>query len=404
MALPENINDREYRKFVENQYGDVAVRTKEEFGSYTSTVNTTLTNLGAGEVFTGTWELVEGFVSVLTACLSSSDGTLEMQFSIDGVGVYDSTLSYQVFAGINEVHRLTATRKYYRSVFTNGSVAQTSFQLITTIGSHTALSAPLNLSLQQDADSIVVRTVSEEMDIANSKRTGMKIVNKSGRNPDVDSASVPEDIWGGGGVYTGFPTTAAELVTVVSTSVNDTAAGTGARIVTIEGLDADGNMQSENITLNGLTKVNSVNTYYRVHRAYVISSGLSNTAFNAGILTIQHLTTVANIFSSIQIGLNYSTSSVYTVPVGYTAFLKHFDVSCSKSTAAIIEGALWFRPYGKSPVMFHQFSASDVFTFTDEFYGGLVFTSLTDIAFRVTSCSANNVVVDNTFDLLIVKD
>lgn len=404
MALPNNINDREYRKFVENQSGDVAVRTKEEYASYTSSVNTTEITLGSGAVYTGTWELVEGFVSVLTACLSSSDGVLQMQFSNDGVGTYDSTLSYQVFANVNEVHRLTITRKYFRSVFTNSSTAQSSFQLITTIGNHTALSAPLNLALQQDADAVVVRTVSEEFDIANNKRSGISIVNKSGRNRDIDSASVPEDIWGGGSVYTGFPTTAAELITVVSTSVNDAAAGTGARIVTIEGLDESGNRQSENITLNGLTKVNYVNTYYRVHRSYVISSGASNTAFNDGAITVQHLTTVANIFSVMAIGVNYSSAAVYTVPLGYTGFLKHFDISCAKATSAIVEGAVWFRTYGKSPVMFHQFSASEIFTFTDTFYGGLVFTSLTDIAFRITSCSSNNVVVDATFDILIIKD
>jgi len=404
MALPNNINDREYGKFVSNQAGDIAVRTKEEFAALTSTANTTLVNLGASETYTGTWELLDGYTSVVAACLSSSDGTLKMQFSHSGSGTEDSSLSYAVSPSINEVHRLTVTRKYYRAVFVNSSSAQTSFQLITAYGNHAALSAQLNLPLQQDADATVVRTVSEELEVANNKRTGLKIINKSGRNPAISTATVPEDIWAGGGVYTGFPVGAAEIVTVVSSSTNDTAAGSGARTITIYGLDASGNIQSETITLNGTTKANSLNTYYRVHRAYVETSGGSNTAFNVGTITIQHLTTTGNIFSIMQIGLNAATAAVYTIPLGYTGFLKHFDISASKTQTAIIDGALWFRPYGKSPVMFHQFSASEASPFADTFYGGLVFTSLTDIAFRVTGCSANNVIVNCTFDLLIIKE
>ena len=55
---------------------------------------------------------------------------------------------------------------------------------------------------------------------------------------------------------------AASLLQVSSGSANDTAAGTGARTVTIVGLDANYNVISETLTMNGVTPVQTVNSYF----------------------------------------------------------------------------------------------------------------------------------------------
>lgn len=58
---------------------------------------------------------------------------------------------------------------------------------------------------------------------------GYRRITALGNNPDVDSAAVPEDIWSGGGAYPWM--TGATSLEIVSSSANDTAAGTGARTV-----------------------------------------------------------------------------------------------------------------------------------------------------------------------------
>ena len=74
-----------------------------------------------------------------------------------------------------------------------------------------------------------------------------------GFNDAVGSSA--ETIWSVGGTYT-FPSTATAL-TVVSSSANDDGnpVGTGARTVTIEGLDANYLPVSETVTMNGTTDV-----------------------------------------------------------------------------------------------------------------------------------------------------
>jgi hypothetical protein len=64
---------------------------------------------------------------------------------------------------------------------------------------------------------------------------GYRRVTAIGNNPDLDTATLPEDIWSGGGQYPWM--TGATALEVVSDSANDAAAGTGARTVTINGLD-----------------------------------------------------------------------------------------------------------------------------------------------------------------------
>lgn len=54
-------------------------------------------------------------------------------------------------------------------------------------------------------------------------------VHKFGRNSDIDTASDPEDVWEGGGLYTGQPVQASDAIEVVSNDANDSALGTGCR-------------------------------------------------------------------------------------------------------------------------------------------------------------------------------
>ena len=369
---------------------------------YISRDNTTNTALEADAVWTGSWEKAWQFETVMVALKSDVAGTLTIQFSPDMVNI-DSALNYDVAAATNELHRLSVSRAFCRMKYTNGSVAQDYFRLQTIFSHTTALTSPLNSTIQTDADATIVRAVDTEFDIAAGRMQGSFIVNKFGRNPAVSTGDVPEDIWAGGGVYTGFPAGAAEKITVASSSTDDAAAGIGARTVRIYG-QLSGVEQTEDIILNGTTLVDSVASWTRVYRATVLTSGGSptNSAFNAGTITVAHKVTTANIFAVVPIAANQSQVACYTIPLGKVGYLRYLAIEVERTNTAIVTGAIWVRENGAAPRLTRIFYVNNTTDHTDSIYGGLEYPALTDIAIRITSCSANNVPIIATFDLIVM--
>lgn len=229
---------------------------------------------------------------------------------------------------------------------------------------------------------------------------GREIVNKAGRNPDIDSGTLPEDVWNGGGVYTGFPTQ-LETVQVVSTSAADIAGGTGARSVRIVGLDSSYHVQSEVIPLNGLTPVNSLNQYLRVHTARIVSAGSG--LVNAGNIICRHSTTTANVFFNMAVGYNQTNVSAYTVPAGYSALLTSIFGYIRGGANTAIGGMLWIRVFGEVFRSRRPFIISSNVDLKDDILGGLVLPEKTDIIVRINSASANNIEVVAGYDLVLVK-
>jgi len=340
--------------------------------------------LDAGATYTSGFADVSAYNSIMLAVSSDVSGTMYADFSTDGVNV-QSTLSFDVSSNIPDLHRLTIGRRFFRVRYVNDSVAQTSFSLQCIAGNHEILSAPVNAVLQRDADATLVRSIPSFLEISTNKFAGIRKNNKSGRNGDIDTATVPEWVWENGGVYTGFPTGTPEQIEVVSDNANDTAAGSGARSVTVFGLDENFLQATETIALNGTTPVVSVGTFSRVHSAFVASSGSTNQAFNAGIITVRHTTTTANVFLTIQAGRNQSNAAVFTVPDGKVGVVVNLRVEVDRANASSISGFLWVREDGKCPRYRRPFTASNSSVFIEEPYGGLVFPSKTDLGVVVTA-------------------
>lgn len=127
-------------------------------------------------------------------------------------------------------------------------------------------------------------------------------------------------VWDGGGDYTWITT--AEKLSIVSTSTNDTGAGTGARTLLVAGLDSDYNVQSEVLTLTGTTPVITELLYIRVYRALVVTSGTDSAAADAndGIITITGDSS-STVLARILAGNGQTLMSTYTVPAGKTAYI-----------------------------------------------------------------------------------
>lgn len=260
--------------------------------------------------------------------------------------------------------------------------------------------------ITQDQKAVVARIIDTETQIARGLLDGFSIVNKFGYNPDVDTGTVPEDVWGGSGVYTGFPASASETITAVSTSANDTLAGTGAQRIRVIGLDTNYNVLSEDINLNGLTGGVSVNQFRRVHTAFVIQAGSGQV--NAGAITIRHTTTTTNVFLVMDIGRNQTNSSAYTVPDGFTGYMRRLMISprvvSSLGAGGLMQGGIWTQQNGFPFRLRRPFLVASNAEYIDEIYGGLAFPSRSDLIIRVTSVSDNNAQITAAYDLLLVRN
>lgn len=195
----------------------------------------------------------------------------------------------------------------------------------------------------------------------------MAILHKFGRNPDIDTAAT-ETIWEAGGLYV-WPTT-TETIDIVSDDVNDTSAGTGARTVTIEGLDGDYNEVEETVTLNGLTTVTTTNSFFRVNRAYISSVGSGLT--NAGNITGQNTTSTQSLLQ-LSTGLGQSQLALYTTP--NNTFLEVDEIFGwpFKGAAGGVEINILIREFGtpfrlKGTIGFHTQSGGSSRRFNNTFF------------------------------------
>lgn len=232
-----------------------------------------------------------------------------------------------------------------------------------------------------------------------------KQVYKFGTNSSVGNSI--ETIWQQGGLYSYPPS--ASTMTVSSSDVNDTSAGTGARTVLISGLDASYNEASETITLNGQTAVTTVNTYIRVNRAIVLTAGSGGA--NAGNIYVGTGTVTAGVPANIYTiingdGSNQTLQCFWTVPAGYTAYVYQTNISTgtSSATPAILKTLLVARPFGG------VFNTKEVITISNgnhlqDYSFPIKLTEKTDIEFRAESSSASvNFNVSASLSVLYVQN
>lgn len=219
-------------------------------------------------------------------------------------------------------------------------------------------------------------------------------------NPDIDSNTVPELVWGQGGNLA--LVSAAGAVSVVSASANDAAAGTGARTIRVTGLDASYFEVSETVTLNGTTPVSLTATMLRINRVEVLTAGSGEV--NAGAITAS---IGATVVTSIPAGAGICQTALFTVPADYDkALLVNIFVSVSSNSAA--SGVVNLVKRSSSGVR------QTIVSYALDTYGNnfvernlmeapIVLEPKTDLWAIVTSATANKVAVAANWKLLLVK-
>ena len=136
------------------------------------------------------------------------------------------------------------------------------------------------------------------------------------------------DIWGTTSNFV-YPT-ANETWEIVSSSANDTAAGTGGRTGILVSLDENYIEQTTPFTLNGTTAVVLANSHFRPQEVIILTGGSLST--NDGTVTVRVSGAGApRAVIPVNKGRNFDTQ--YTVPAGksilvlqtFTVFEKNFD-------------------------------------------------------------------------------
>jgi len=125
------------------------------------------------------------------------------------------------------------------------------------------------------------------------------------------------------------------LVSLVSDSANDTAAGSGARTVKIHYLTPAGVYAHTVVTMNGTTAV-ATGTLMRFIQQITVETNGSFGATNAGNITAHLTGTPATIYSRIVAGNNVSMSSARMVPAGYDFWLSDIMASATSSKAVSV--------------------------------------------------------------------
>ncbi len=181
-----------------------------------------------------------------------------------------------------------------------------------------------------------------ELQVSRGQIQGHRNVTVFGFNPDVDATQV--SVWPLPSLIT-FPAAALQM-TVSSASADDTSAGTGARTIVVQGLDANYNEVTETVIMNGQTAVTMTASLIRVNYAYVATAGSGNSA--AGNIYIGTGTVTAGVpatvYDIIKFDYNNTTTGSYTIPAGYTAYVSQGLFSSGQAGgSAQVEGRLLTR-------------------------------------------------------------
>jgi hypothetical protein len=156
-------------------------------------------------------------------------------------------------------------------------------------------------------------------------------VHKFGHNDSVGTTYVPIAV---GGVYQTPQFNAAVTLRIkAGGNANDTAGGTGARVICLEGLDENGEKVNEDVVTAGASaSASTTATFTRLYRAFVKESGTyatSSAGSHAASITIEK-TAGSEDWATIELeGFAQAQTQIaaYTVPAGKMAYIKQLYVS-----------------------------------------------------------------------------
>ena len=237
-----------------------------------------------------------------------------------------------------------------------------------------------------------------EILVGSGKIHGVSSFSKFGRNGDIDTGTIPEEIWNGGGLR--YYPTSAETTHLVSSSTDDDVAGTGALTVRVIGLDADYNYLEEDVIVTGTTPVVLTNKFLRADRAHVLTAGSTGAA--QGDIDVYHANNTTEKMIDMPAGRNQTAITGFTVPKDHVLLINRISVGIIRSAGTvtsefIIESreadGVW-----RTKQFFGPAGSGSSFLISGSPTSFIKFDEMTDIRITCIYSSANNVVGIGSYD------
>jgi hypothetical protein len=238
------------------------------------------------------------------------------------------------------------------------------------------------------------------LDITRGVIPGQKSLDKFGRTQVLPSGTLTEDVWNGGGIYTGFPTTGtAQTLEIVRSNTGDVGD------LQIFGLDRDYNEIQETVNLTGTGTHLTTQSFWRANRA--IWRGSSDMA---GDITIRHSTTTANIFAVMPADVNQTAIACTTIPAGYTGYLKSLNIRMTRANGQSASAEVGFKIRETDGTTFQVFrnirpeaiTTSQSYSFNSNNF--LTIKEKSDIKVSVLFTSDTGTKFSADFDLILIKN
>lgn len=370
-----------------------------------SVKNSSEAPLGVSETFTGEWEDCRSFDSIAIALRADTATTIYIDFTSNiSNGVTDSTLSYKASANINEVHRLTVTRPFFRIRVVNGTSAQSYLSLSSMLGNHAQLAAPANLTIGLDADATVVRPTIAADEIVTGHRAGVSPFTKFGERTGLTASAGEETVWDTTGNF--VPMTVASTFTITYNSSTDGLGTTGATQLYFYYIDSDG---LSTITPHVLSNTGSDVTAFSglgINRAVVSASGSAN--FNTNNITITE-TTGATTQAIIPATESVTQQAIFFTDANSVAVTKSLWVHSNKvsgggSPRVIVKGFVFNRTFETRYQIFKTTIDTGVEN-TINIIDPVGFKlSATDVLYFVADTDTNNASIEVRFSLVEYKN
>lgn len=377
----------------------------QRYVSKKSNKNSSETALSSGETFTGKWEDCSSYDTVTCAVKTDIASTLYIEFtSRPETDTVDSSLTYNISSDINEVHRLTITRQFFRLRLVNGSSDQTYLSMDCMLGSHPQLSAPMNLSVGLDSDATIVRPTNFADEVIIGRRPGIRNFTKFGYRSNLTASGGEETIWQDSG--TNFtPMTTASTFTITFNNATDGLGTTGALSMFFDYVDSDGLAQQTQLTLDATGSQVTPFSGLGINRASVITSGSVNT--NTNTITVTE-TTGGTVQATLPALQGVAQQCIFHTDANSDAVARYLWINANKlsgggSPRIVIKGYVYNRQFGSRFEVFRCTIDTSSQSFIDLSEPNGFVLSPTDVLYFVADTDTNNSIINLRFSLMEYK-